>query len=253
MARRIHCYIAADGKNAIKDEEWEQIRRLQHWYSSEFIWTAGKPALKMFAVFPNFDHPLADDNTLLEYISRRWVDMRKMGLNENNILRKMREEKLVLLKEGGYHEGCLVSGSVRVADNEWNAYLFTEFIAKASMLAPSATFEVHDEGEFIKWRPVYFKEGDVYIYVRTDSQYKRISQLVEANGLFAIIDATKYDDHPDYRTSVTNFHRMQVTQKRDVLRNWNWHGYDSILKNSQNPEIFYDLNNKVKEIRISII
>ncbi len=253
MARRIHCYVAGKGENFISDEEWEQIRKLQHWYSSEFFWTAGKPALKMFAVFPNLEHPLADEDALIEFITRRWQELRRIGWTENEILRTMRDEKLVLLKDGGYHEDCILSGSVRVADNEWNAYLFTEFTLKASMLAQSATFEVHDEGEFIRWRPVYFRQGNVLLHARSKQQYRRIEQIVEKNELFALIDPREYDDHPGYRTQVAGFRRMEKDEKRDVLRHWNWHGYESIMKNSANDDMHYDLHIKVKEIQISVM
>lgn len=253
MARRLHCYVAGNQENTVTDREWEQIRKLQHWYSSEFIWTAGKPALKMFAVFPNIDHPLADENLLMQYISDRWDTLLHMGLTENEILRKMRDEKLILLKEGGYHDGCLISGSVRVANNEWNAYLFTEFILKASSLAPSAEFELHDEGEFIRWRPVYFKNGEVLLRVRSQQQYTRVRQIVEQKNLFALIDSHEYDDHPDYRTLVTGFRRMDREERRDVLKNWNWHGYNSILQNGFVDIPMFDLNRKVKEIQLSLI
>jgi len=251
MARRIHCYVTGNSENSISDKQWEQIRKLQHWYSSEFFWTAGKPALKMFAVFPNLEHPLADEDALIEFITRRWQELRRIGKTENEILRTMRDEKLVLLKDGGYHEDCILSGSVRVADNEWNAYLFTEFILKASMLAPSATFEVHDEGEFIRWRPVYFRQGNVSLYTRSKQQYRRIEQIVEKNELFALIDPREYDGHPKYRTHVAGFRRMETEEKRDVLKHWNWHGYDSIIKHSGSHDMLYDLHVKVKEIRIS--
>ena len=253
MARRIHCYVTKNEANRISDEEWERIRRVQHWYSSEFFWTAGKPALKMYAVFPNLDHPLADENNLMEFISARWDELRKEGLTENRILRTLSEEKLILLKEGGYHDGCLLSGSVRVANNEWNAYLFTELILKASLIAQNATFEVHDEGEFIRWRPVYFKEGNVIIYARSRQQNHRIEQIVEQNGLFAPIPSHEYDDHPNYRTQVSGFGRMEREEKQDVLKNWNWHGYDSILYNPGSREQVYDLNEKIREIKIVLL
>jgi hypothetical protein len=250
MARRLHCYVVRHSENTVTDNEWDEIRRLQHWYSSEFIWTAGRPALKMFAVFPNFDHPLADENRLNEYIAGRWGELKRRHLPENAILKMLQDEKLVLLKEGGYRDGCILSGSVRVADNEWNAYLFTELILKASRIAKNATFEVHDEGEFINWRPVYFRDGSVYLRVKTNSQYKRAEEVVGRNELFARIDAREYDDHPTYRSQVSGFRRMERSEKHDVLMNWNWHGYNSIINAPENRGFIYDLNEKVKEIDI---
>jgi len=251
MARRLHCFVTTDDKNIVTDDEWEQIRKLQHWYSSEFFWTAGKPALKMFAVFPNLDHPLADENKLTVYISNRWKELRGTGRTENEILRTMRNEKLVILKEGGYRDGCLLSGSVRVANNEWNAYLFTELILKASSIAPRATFEIHDEGEFIRWRPIFVRQGIVRLYARSQQQYRRMEHIVGENELFAAIDPHEYDDHPTYRTQVSGFRRMEREKKRDILKNWNWHGYDSILQGSEKREHVYNLNVRVKEIHIS--
>ncbi len=252
MARRLLCFVAANETNYVSDEEWEEILKLQHWYSSEFFWTAGKPALKMFAVFPNLDHPLADENELMEYISKRWHDLRSTGMTENAIIRKLHNEKLILIKEGGYHDGCLLSGSVRVANNEWNAYLFTEFILKASIIAKRAAFELHDEGEFIQWRPVMIQNGTVHINVKSRQQYRRAEQIVGENELFALIDPHEFDDHPDYRTQVYGFRRMERQEKRDLLKYWNWHGYDSDVHHPEKREMIYDLNKKVREIRISM-
>jgi len=206
----------------------------------------------MFAVFPNIDHPLADENELMEFISKRWNELRITGMSDNAILRKMRDEKLILLKEGGYRDGCLISGSVRVANNEWNAYLFTELILKASHIAQHATFEVHDEGEFIRWRPVYINNGIVHVYAKSQHQFRRLEEIVGANELFALINPHEFDDHPDYRTQVYGFRQMERSEKKDVLKNWNWLGYDSLLHSSDSKDFVYDLNAKVKEIQISI-
>jgi hypothetical protein len=248
MARRLHCYVANDASNEITDTEWDRIRALQHWYSSEFIWTAGKPALKMYAVFPNLDHPLADENALMEFISKRWSALRKEGRTENWILRSMRDEKLVLLKEGGYHDGCLVSGSVRVADNEWNAYLFSEFIVKASRIAGNATFELHDEGDFIRWRPVHIRNASVRVHVKSRQQYERVERIIGANRLFSVIQAELYDDHHDHRSNVAGFRRMESDEQRDVLRDWNWHGYGSHRRTPETADEPYDLHQKIRDI-----
>lgn len=253
MARRLHCFVRRNEENVITDTEWEEIRKLQHWYSSEFIWTAGKPGMKMYAVFPNLDHPLADNDLLMEFISERWKQLRNEGLPENVILRTMRDEKLILLKEGGYHDGCLLSGSVRVANNEWNAYLFTEFIVKSSLLAKQATFEVHDEGEFIRWRPIYVKDGCVYLYVRSQQQFRRAEVIVKNNTLFAKIDPREYDDHPSYQTQIAGFRKMERDKKMNVLKNWNWHGYESEVHEFTNEEQMYDLNQKIREFSVRLV
>jgi hypothetical protein len=253
MARRLHCFVTAREENKVTDQEWEKIRKLQHWYSSEFFWTAGKPALKMYAVFPNLDHPLADENGLMEFISKRWNELRREGITENQILRMMRNEKLIILKEGGYRDGCLLSGSVRVANNEWNAYLFVELVLKASTIAENATFEVHDEGDFIRWRPVYIRRGNVTVVARSQQQYGRVQQIIDNNELFAPVDSHEYDNHPYYRTQVSGFRKMQHEAQRDTLKNWNWHGYESILHSTENRASVYALQTKVKEISISTL
>jgi hypothetical protein len=250
MARRLYCYVSQTEENSVTDDEWECIRKLQHWYSSEFIWTAGKPSLKMFVVFPNYDHPLADNNKLLEYIQKSWKESKAESLSDNEIIRRLHGEKIILLKEGGYYENCILSGSVRVADNEWNAYLFTELILKSSRIASNATFEVHDEGEFIRWRPVLFRNGIVAIPARSHQQAERIRELLREGRLFSHVDPRRYDRHPRYRSQIAGFHAMEPEEKKSILMDWNWDGYRSTASLMTDSGNMFDLARKISDFQV---
>ncbi|HZY10272.1 MAG TPA: hypothetical protein VFF29_03885, partial [Bacteroidota bacterium] len=150
MARKLYYKIVDDGRNRITDQEWEEILRLQHWYNSEFSWTAGKLAFKMYVVFSNQDRVEESEEGVWGDIHKRRVELRYQGLMDNQIIRQLETEGLIHVKKGGYFDGCLASGFTRVAGNEFNAYLACEYLLKASRIAQSAVIEVKDEGEFIK-------------------------------------------------------------------------------------------------------
>jgi hypothetical protein len=250
MARRLYCYVYRTEENSITDDEWERIKKLQHWYSSEFIWTAGKPSLKMFVVFPNYEHPLADENKLIEYIQKRWGELKSESLSENAIVRRLHKEKVILLREGGYYDDCLLSGSVRVADNEWNAYLFTELVLKSSRIAANATFEIHDEGEFIRWRPVFFRAGKAFVGARSQQQAHRIQRILDEGRLFAGVDPVRYDHHPRYRSQISGYQKLEEVEKLSILRNWNWDGYRSTDQDTTESINILDLSVKIEDLSL---
>ncbi len=250
MARRLYCYVSRSDENRVDDEEWEQIRRLQHWYSSEFIWTAGKPSLKMYVIFPNDEHPLAESGGLNQYITEQWLRMKSDGAVENEIIRRLYEAKVILLKEGGYYDGCLLSGSVRVADNEWNAYLFCEFIIKASRLARRATFEVRDEGEFIRWRPVFIRDGEISVTARSQRQEDLVTGIIKRRELFSPVFDRRYDRHPYFRSRIAGFSSLEELQKEYILKQWNSYGFESSREYADSSGDFYDLHHKVSGFKV---
>src|SRR5271169_2650294 len=126
MARKIYYKIIDDGTTAISDDEWNTISRLQHWYNSEFIWTAGRLALKMFAIFPDTERHTGNIEELRRAIYRRRLQLQDENKSENEIVRTLVSEGLIVAQRGGYFEQCLASGFTRVAGNEFNAFLASE-------------------------------------------------------------------------------------------------------------------------------
>lgn len=143
MARTIHYKILDDPHNKITDQEWEDVLKLQHWYNSEFIWTAGRLAFKMYAVFSNGEGFDGDEKKMMECITQRQRELRNRGLSENEIILQLASDSLVIAKKGGYMDNCLASGFTKVAGNEFNAYLVCEFLLKASMIAKNAEVSIY--------------------------------------------------------------------------------------------------------------
>src|SRR5690242_15110212 len=170
MARKLYYKVIDDGRNAITDAEWGEIARLQHWYNSEFIWTAGKLALKMYAVFPDSERRPEDADELWQIIRRRREELEREGMSENETIRKLIAEGLIIAHKGGYFDDCLASGFTRVAGNEFNAYLVCEFLLKVSRLSPRIAVNLYDEGEFVKSHEATFAGGDVTVIARDESR-----------------------------------------------------------------------------------
>src|SRR5258706_727734 len=107
VARKIYYKIYDDGKNILSEAEWEDIRRLQHWYNSEFYWTAGYLAFKMYAVFPNTDASIiATEDAFIQNIATRRTVLREEGLSENEIIQRLETEGLIISENGGYFDNC---------------------------------------------------------------------------------------------------------------------------------------------------
>src|SRR5258707_13514915 len=100
-----------------------EITRLQHWYNSEFIWTAGKLELKMYITFLNTDQHDMTREELEQIIQQRRTEYLQLGFSENEIILHLERENLIIAKKGGYFDNCIASGFTRVAGNEFNAFL----------------------------------------------------------------------------------------------------------------------------------
>jgi len=249
MARTIHYKILDDVDSTISDEEWEEIVRLQHWYNSEFIWTAGRLALKMFAVFPNWEKYGGDTKKLVQEISLRRRELKRQGMTENAIVEQLADDGFVIAKRGGYADHCLASGFTKVAGNEFNAYLVCEFLLKASMIARDAVFSVVDEGSFIKTHRIRIRNGDVYLLAEPEfRQYAE--QLIREKRVFSIVNPQKYDDFPQFRTYVIGFNDLEDEEKLKVLHDWNWLGFAENYDINGDDIQGYDLNKKVGKIEL---
>ena len=244
MARTIHYTISDNGSNVITDLEWEAISRLQHWYNSEFFWTAGRLACKMYEVFPNWEGQAGDTRSLAERIGRRRKDLRRAGLSENEIVLKMVADGIVLAKRGGYSDHCLASGFTKVAGNEFNAYLVCEFLLKSSLIATKAEFCVIDQGKFIKCGEVRFLAGHARVIQPSERLADR-GRMVGEQGVFSIVNPEKYSAFPQFRSFVSEFNDLEEEERTRILHDWNWLGFGDNFDLNGDDIQGYDLNSKV--------
>ena len=244
MARTLHYKIADHPRNTVVNEEWEEVLRLQHWYNSEFVWTAGRLALKMYAVFPNWEEFGGDEKQLIERITHRQRELRKSGCSENEIILQLESDGLVTAKRGGYMDNCLASGFTKVAGNEFNAYLVCEFLLKASTIVRNAEISVYDEGKFIKTKKIKLQDGIVRI-AADDGQAELTRQLVHARRIFSIVNPRKYDEFPKFRTLVAGYNDLDEGEKMEILKDWNWLGFGENFDITGDDIQGYDLNAKV--------
>lgn len=252
MGRRLYYKIEENPSNQISDEVWEGIVRLQKWYNSEFIWTCGRLALKMYSVFPNWEKFYSSDESIWKTIKRRIGELKQSEFSENEIVKQLEEEGLVIVKRGGYSDNCLASGFTKVAGNEFNAYLVCEFLLKSSMIAKGVEIIVRDEGEFVKCKEVKFKSGTVKVPVKAISKLEKLKELVESGRVFSIVNPQKYDHHPEFRTTVAEFNEMNENEKRNLLHDWNWLGFGSNYDLNGDDIQGYNLNSKVRSIEIEV-
>jgi hypothetical protein len=250
MARKLYYKIIDDGRNRVLDTQWEAVLRLQHWYNSEFVWTAGRLGFKMYAVFPNHEgSPLSADD-LNRKIETRRQELTEKGYSENEMILQLQQEGLVFVQKGGYFESCLASGFTRVAANEFNAYLVCEFLLKTSIILQDATIMAYDEGEFIKSKEAQFRQGNVLIGLRNPEREMYYRRLVENNHVFAIVDSRKYDNFPGFQNNVKGFNEKPEDEREIILRDWNWLGFENNFDRDGDDVQGYDLNSKVREFRI---
>jgi hypothetical protein len=246
MARKIYYKIIDDGTNRLTDEQWETILRLQHWYNSEFIWTAGKLGFRMYAVFPNSSNSSLAIEELQKRIAERRKELLGQGISENQTILQLESEGLVFVQKGGYFDQCLASGFTRIAGNEFNAYLVCEFLLKTSTIAPNAVISVYDEGEFIKTKRIKFLNGDLLVETKEESTMRYINEIVANRHLFGIVDPAKYDQFPHFRTTITGFNDLEIEDKLSIMKDWNWLGYGRNFDRDGDDVRGFDLNKKVR-------
>lgn len=251
MARKLYYKVIDDGLNILRSDEWEDIQRLQHWYNSEFIWSGGKLALKMFAIFPNMESGwFENEEQLHARIRERQEALRANHTPENDILLQLERDGLIILKKGGYIDGCLASGFTRVAANEFNAYLVCEFLLKASLVSRDATFTIHDEGEFIKPGTVQFRAGSATVSVQHHHNPLLCDRMVSNRHVFSVVDAEKYERYPRFRPTISDFNDLPKDEQEIILRDWNWLGFENNFDVNGDDVQGFDLNKKVSSFRV---
>lgn len=249
MARKLYYKVVDDGKNKITDQQWDAILRLQHWYNSEFIWTAGRLGFRMYAVFPSVEFNLDKSSDIELRIKNRKKELRKGGLTENETIQKLEIEGLIIVQKGGYFDDCIASGFTRVAANEFNAYLVCEFLLKTSILAPEAAISVYDEGEFIKPKQIIFHQGGIIISYINEPRQKIYQEMINNRHVFAIVDPAKYDHHPKFTNIVQDFIDLKLDERLSILKDWNWLGLGNNFDLNGDDVQGFDLNKKVIQFR----
>lgn len=249
MARKLYYKVVDDNKNKITDQQWDSILRLQHWYNSEFIWTAGRLGFRMYAVFPNTGFTLEKTSDIELRIKNRKQELQKGGLTENETIQQLESEGLIIVQKGGYFDNCIASGFTRVAANEFNAYLVCEFLLKASILAPEAAISVYDEGEFVKPKQISFNQGSVIISSMNESKQKVFQEMINNRHVFAIVDPAKYDHHPRFSNIISDFNELKLDEKMSILKDWNWLGFENNFDLNGDDVQGFDLNKKVLKFK----
>ncbi len=250
MARKIYYEIREDNGNVLEHEQWEEIARLQSWYNGEFLWTAGKLAFRRYIVFPNTHDTAFTDAELLNIIHENISAWRKEGRSEEEIVDGLLQKDLIIVKRGGYQDGCIASGFTRVAGNEYNAYLVCEFLLHASRIAPGVHIGINDEGEFIKSKKAIFNDGSVFLRPDNEQALPSFESLIREQRVFSIVNDQKYNNFPPYRTIVPDFYKMDAEERRAVLQDWSWFGYHSPYDQDGDDLTGLNLNTKVRNFSL---
>lgn len=247
MARKIYYWINDTVNNLVSDGEWEEVSRLQHWYNSEFFWTAGKINFKMFSIFPNWDYLSKDKTLIIDKIKSKRRTLKQCGMTENQIIGALDAEGLLVVKKGGFRDNCIASGFTRVASNEYNAYLVCEFLLKASKIVSLARIEVKDEGKFIKPQSMSIRNGDVLVCARDASNHNMFKEFVDQRRVFSIVNPRKYDDYTNFSNQIENYSKLKKVDKLKILHDWNWLGFEDSYDMDGNDFDGLNLNLKVGE------
>lgn len=246
MGRRIIYRIEESGTNRFSEAEWDEVERLQHWYNSEFSWSTGRLAFKRFVSFPNTEDFENLETPVWDVISKRHRSLLAEGLSEREIVLQMEKDKLLVVKWGGYYDNCLASGFTRVADNEWNAYLACDFLLKVSTLLPQAILSVTDEGKFVKTGRVEMRNASIILPRDVLASDKEAAELLRTGRIFAVVDAEKYNRHPSFRNIIPEFNKLKASERKKLVRNWNWLGYEGNFDADGDDQKGFDLNSKVR-------
>jgi len=246
MSRRIIYKISERPEYLVTEEEWDEVKRLQHWYNSEFSWSAGKLAFKRYVLFANVDEFSGLDTPIWEIIGERKLRLRSQGYSEYQIIEQLERDRLIVVKWGGYYDDCLASGFTRVADNEWNAFLVCDFLLKVSTLLPHVMVEVQDEGRFVRTKRLWLR--DAVAMLPRHARPSGWARVLKSKGFFACVDPQKYDKHPVFRNSIPGFNDLKAEERRAVVRNWNWLGFDNGEGSLESGPGLVNLNSKLRGV-----
>jgi hypothetical protein len=251
MGRRIIYRIEDRGGNRFTDEEWASVERLQHWYNSEFRWSSGRIRFSQYVLFPNAEDFEGLPISIWDIIASRHQLLREKGLSERETVARMEHERLVTVKWGGYYDECLASGFTRVADDEWNAFLVCDFLLKVSTLLPDCLISLTDEGKFLKMGSVDLRNASVILRPAIGHPDLNLEEVRDSRRVFSIVDADKYSRHPSFRNIIPEYGRLEEMEKREIVGNWNWLGYDGKYDANGDDNRGYDLNSKVRSFLIA--
>ncbi len=246
MGRRIIYRIEESGTSRFSEQEWDEVERLQHWYNSEFSWSTGRLSFRRYVLFPNTEDFENLETPVWDVISKRHQSLKAEGLSERDIVIQMEKDRLVDVKWGGYYDNCQASGFTRVADNEWNAYLVCDFLLKASTLVPTAVISVTDEGKFIKTGRVDLRNASAFLPRDLIASDNDAAEMVRTGRVFAVVDAEKYNRHPSFRNIVPEFNKLKASERKKLVRNWNWLGYEGNFDADGDDQKGFNLNAKVR-------
>lgn len=250
MARKLYYKILNDGRNHVADPEWEEILRLQHWYNSEFSWSAGRIAFKMYAVFPNVEKQVLTREELRARVLARMSELKAQGFTENQIILHLEREGLVTAKQGGYFDDCVASGFTRVAGNEFNAYLVCDFLVKASRIAPRAVITLYDEGEFVKPKNLKISDGSAILTLEEPARRSSYELMIENRHVFAVVDSAKYDRFPRFQSTISDFNDLPFDERQDIVKDWNWLGFENNFDINGDDIQGFDLNRKIRSFQL---
>jgi hypothetical protein len=245
MSRRIVYKIKERPEYLVTEGEWDEIKRLQHWYNSEFTWSTGNLAFKRYILFPNVDEFSGLDTPIWDIIRERKTKLQEQGHSEYEIIGQLEQDRLVVLKWGGYFDDCLASGFTRVADNEWNSFLVCDFLLKASTLLPHVMIEIFDEGGFVRTKRLWLRDAVAMVprKKRTTGIWERV---IKENRFFASVDPKKYDKHPVFKDSIPGFNELEMEERRALVRNWNWLGFENSEGYDDSVPGMVNLNSKLR-------
>ena len=230
MGRTLHYDVL--GK--ISDDEWDLIDDLQDTYNIGHRWTCEHISLTRIPYwYPRWPSWFKDSRLEKGITSDRAWDLiypHLEGLKGVKLERKVMElvdAKLLALGED-HKQGVAASGFTKVADNDLNAKLLTDFLIEVSKISQEARVKLFDEGDYILCRYVIIDNGTVspdsekireYIssleerakdpqwedyFNRCLKEIKGNLLLAEKEKYFADLDPAEYEDHPHFRTLTIN-------------------------------------------------
>ncbi|MBU2464686.1 MAG: hypothetical protein KKG02_10780 [Candidatus Edwardsbacteria bacterium] len=226
MGRTLHYDVV--GK--ITDDEWDKIDDLQDEYNIKNRWTCEHLSLTRipywYPRWPNWFKDSKLDKGVTADKAWNIVYSHLEGLNGVNLEKKVMElvNGRLLALGNARKEGIAASGFTKVADNEWNAKLVTDFFIEVSKISRGSAVKLHDEGDYILCQYIIIERGIVkpdhdrireYIVnlerkandPKWERYFRQCLKTIKHNlssaekGLyFANLDPDEYEDHPKFRT-----------------------------------------------------
>jgi hypothetical protein len=75
--------------------------------------------------------------------------------------------------------------------------------------------------------------------------------LVEGRHVFSIVNPSKYDQFPKFKTVVAGFNDLEEDERRTIVKDWNWLGFTGSYDRDGDDLKGYDLNQKVLAFEIA--